>query len=70
MEGARGRPHDDGSWKGPDGRVVYISPDVRVQTQLPELRGYWTYELFPTTQPGYWSIEIRVDGQPSRFAQF
>jgi hypothetical protein len=54
-----------GVWKRPDGRVVYISPDVRVQTLSKELVGYWTYELYPTTQAGYWSLEVRVDGQPA-----
>ena len=54
-----------GVWKGPDGRVVYISPDVRIKTETTQLRGYWTYELYPTTQPGFWSLEVRVDGQPA-----
>ncbi|MEO5926706.1 MAG: S1C family serine protease [Bryobacteraceae bacterium] len=53
------------SWKDPSGKVVFISPDLRIQSQSRELRAYWNYEIYPTTTAGIWTIEIRIDGQPA-----
>lgn len=52
-------------WKGPDGKVVTISPDVRIQTVSSVLRSYWMFEVAPHMPSGYWSAEVRVDGQPA-----
>lgn len=53
------------AWKEPDGRVISISPDVKVQTMTPVLKGYWSFVLYPGLQNGVWTVEIRVDGQPA-----
>ena len=53
------------TWKDPSGKAVYISADLRVQTESTELRGYWTYDIYDTTAAGIWTLEVRVDGQPA-----
>lgn len=52
-------------WKDPDGRVVSISPDLRMETKTPQLNAYWIFELAPGYRSGIWTVEIRIDGEPS-----
>lgn len=52
-------------WKQPDGRIGSISPDVKVQSSSRELRCYWTYTLTSGMMEGVWTLEVRVDGQPT-----
>lgn len=52
-------------WKGPDGRVVSISPDIRLRATASDFGAYWTYSLVPTMPSGYWTVEVRIDGQPA-----
>ena len=54
-----------GVWKQPDGRVASISPDVKIRTNTPQLRSYWGFTLYPGMDNGVWTMEVRVDGQPS-----
>src|ERR1700722_10198915 len=54
-----------GLWKAPDGRVVQVSPDVKIESKTTELTCYWTYTIDPQTMPGVWSLEVRIDGQPA-----
>ncbi len=52
-------------WKGPDGRVITMSPEIRMRTEAPEFGAYWAFEPSPGMPSGYWSVEIRIDGQPA-----
>lgn len=54
-----------GIWKRPDGSIASISPDVKVQTTSNALNCYWIFELTPGLPNGVWTLEVRVDGQPS-----
>jgi len=54
-----------GLWRDPGGRVVQISPDVKVESKSAELTCYWTYILDPQMRPGVWTLEVRIDGQPA-----
>jgi len=51
-------------WKDPDGRVVTISPDVKMETKTPELHAYWVFEVAAGMRSGVWTVELRVDGEP------
>jgi S1-C subfamily serine protease len=53
------------TWKGPDGRVATMSPDVKMQTNSSELSAYWIFTIAPQYASGYWTVDIRIDGQPS-----
>ena len=54
-----------GIWKGPDGRTVSISSDIRLQTTTRDFAAYWTYEIAPAVPSGIWSLEVRIDGEPA-----
>jgi len=64
-EGPAGTHALTGLWKQPDSRVASISPDVRIVTSTREMACYWTYTLYPEMAPGVWTLEIRINGQPS-----
>jgi len=51
-------------WKDPDGRVVTISPDVKMETKTSELHAYWVFEVAAGMLSGVWTVEVRVDGEP------
>ncbi len=51
-------------WKDPDGRVVTISPDVKMETKTLELHAYWVFEIAAGMLSGVWTVEVRVDGEP------
>jgi len=53
------------NWKQPDGRVVSISPDVKIQTQNNFLSCYWVFMPVPEYPNGIWSVDVRVDGAPA-----
>jgi hypothetical protein len=53
------------NWKQPDGRVVSISPDVKVQTQNSFLSCYWVFIVVPDYPDGIWTVDVRLDGQPA-----
>jgi len=53
------------SWKQPDGRVVSVSPDVKMQTTTDALNCYWIFNIASSNQPGTWTVEVRIDGQPA-----
>ena len=52
-------------WKDPDGRVITISPDVKMETRTPELHAYWVFEVAAGMRSGVWTVEVRVDGEPA-----
>lgn len=52
-------------WKDPQGAVVSISPDIRMETKTPELHAYWIFQIAPSFRSGIWTAEIRIDGEPS-----
>lgn len=52
------------SFRQPDGKVVSIAPDVKIQTSTRELNSYWLFELQDYYEPGTWSVDVRVDGRP------
>jgi hypothetical protein len=52
-------------WKGPDGGVSTISPDVKIETATRTLTCYWTFTLDPEMPPGVWTVEVRLNGQPA-----
>ena len=52
-------------WKDPQGAVISISPDIKMETKTPELHTYWIFEISPTFHSGVWTAEIRIDGEPS-----
>lgn len=58
------------SWKAPDGRVVSISPDVRVQTKNTDLNAYWQFLIAPGIPSGVWTCEVRIDGEPAGSLSF
>lgn len=53
------------TWRQPDGRIVSVSPDVKVQTTTSAVNCYWIFGIAPTLAAGTWSVEIRIDGQPA-----
>jgi len=53
------------TWKGPDGRVVSISPDVKIQTKNENLNAYWQFLIAPGIASGVWTCEIKIDGEPA-----
>ncbi len=54
-----------GLWKGPDGRTISISSDVKMQTLGRDFGAYWIYDIAPGMPSGVWTLEVRVDGQPA-----
>jgi hypothetical protein len=54
-----------GYWKGPDGRTLSISPDMKIESPSTELNAYWTFLISPNLPSGLWTFEIRVDGMPA-----
>lgn len=54
-----------GIWKQPDGRTATISPDVKIDTPTNLLTCYWIFNLTPGLQNGFWTLEVRIDGQTS-----
>jgi hypothetical protein len=54
-----------GMWRAPDGRVVEVSPDVKIESKTSDLTCYWNYTIDPKMRPGVWSLEVRIDGQPA-----
>jgi hypothetical protein len=53
------------TWKAPDGRVVSISPDVKVQTKNENLNAYWQFLIAPGIASGVWTCEVKIDGSPA-----
>ena len=53
------------TWKGPDGRAVSISPDVKIQTKNENLNAYWQFLLAPGIASGIWTCEVKIDGEPA-----
>lgn len=53
------------SWRQPDGRVAFISPDVKMSTTSKELKCYWVLTVAPGSVSGTWTVEIRINGQPA-----
>jgi hypothetical protein len=51
-------------WKDPQGRVVVISPDLKMEIQTGELNSYWVFMLDNTKPSGIWTVELRINGQP------
>lgn len=58
------------SWKGPDGRVLSISPDVKVETKTVDLSAYWEFIITPNSPSGIWTCEVRIDGEPAGSQSF
>jgi hypothetical protein len=52
-------------WKGPDGRTLSISPDIKIEAQTAELNAYWTFLITPNEPSGIWTCEVRIDGEPA-----
>ena len=43
------------SWKQPDGRVVSVSPDVKIETTTTNLTAYWIFTIAATLPSGTWT---------------
>jgi hypothetical protein len=54
-----------GIWKSPDGRTASISPDVKIETTGKPISCYWIFSLTPGMANGFWTLEVRMDGQPA-----
>lgn len=52
-------------WRQPDGRVAVVSPDVKLRTETPQLKSYWTFMLASHLTAGAWTLEVRINGQPA-----
>ena len=52
-------------WKQPDGRILSISPDVKINAPGELLNCYWIYQLTQGLPNGIWTVEIKIDGQPA-----
>ena len=52
-------------WKQPDGRIVTISPDVKINAPGDRLNCYWIYHLTQGLPNGIWTVEVKIDGQPA-----
>lgn len=53
-----------GIWKHPGGKGKVLSPDIRLDTAVPEFGAYWTLNLSENLPGGVWELEVRVNGQP------
>lgn len=51
-------------WKDPQGRMVAIAPDAKIQTTNEELNAYWILMVDASKPSGIWTVEMRVNGQP------
>ena len=54
-----------GIWKQPDGKVATISPDIKIESPGRALNCYWIFSMTPGLPNGVWTLEVRIDGQPS-----
>ena len=52
-------------WKYPDGKIGFLSPDVKIETGTESLSCYWVYNLSAGLPNGLWTVEVRMDGQPA-----
>jgi Trypsin-like peptidase domain len=51
-------------WKDPQGRIVTIAPDLKIQTENEELNSYWILMLDEHKTSGIWTVEVRINGEP------
>jgi hypothetical protein len=58
------------SWKGPDGRTLFISPDVKIENKAPIMASYWEFLIPPNPPAGIWTCEIKIDGEPAGSESF
>lgn len=42
-----------------------MSPDINMRTPASVFGAYWMYELARGMASGYWTVEVRIDGQPA-----
>ena len=54
-----------GIWRGPDGRALQISPDVRLKSSERDIGAYWNYNIERDTASGTWTLEVRINGEPA-----
>src|SRR5690348_8120001 len=45
-------------WKYPDGKIAFMSSDVKIETQTKSLSCYWVYNLVPGLPNGLWTVEV------------
>jgi hypothetical protein len=51
-------------WKDPQGRIVTIAPDLKIQTEYEEMNSYWSLMLDEHKTSGIWTVEVRINGEP------
>lgn len=64
-EGPVGRHAITGRWKNPEGRIASISADINLEARTRNFSAYWTFTFGPTTAPGVWELDVRIDGEPA-----
>ncbi len=52
-------------WKDPEGKIAFISSDVKMRIAQRTLRAYWEYYLDESMPAGNWQVEVRANGQPA-----
>lgn len=57
-------------WKDPQGKTVFISPDLKMQTADDDLNSYWSFIIDSNRKKGVWTVELRINGEPVGFHSF
>lgn len=63
-EGPPGSHQAEGSWRGPDGKVV-VTSDFDIASPGTHYTGYWTLAIPESIAQGLWALEATIDGQPA-----
>ena len=45
-------------WKDPQGKTVFISPDLKMQTVNDDLNSYWSFIIDSNRKKGVWTVEL------------
>ncbi|HSB10248.1 MAG TPA: serine protease [Blastocatellia bacterium] len=63
-EGVPGLHEFEGHWKNPADKVVAVS-DFKLEVRERRCAGFFTLLLSETSETGLWTLEARVDGEPT-----
>jgi hypothetical protein len=61
-DGPQGTHRFQGTWRGPDGKVAFVS-NSQLESRESRFHGYWTLTLPQVVTPGQWTLEAQIDGQ-------
>jgi len=61
-EGIAGLHEFEGHWKNPAGKLVAVS-DFKLEVRGRICSGFFTLLLSETSEPGIWTLDVRVDGE-------